>query len=126
MNYSREVLRVLYYGALPGSASHAYGAHYVLRKDPAAPRGRLVLHYNVTVPLGLPGDRFFISSDLQGNEEHSWSTDVNLQLGMNLGEPSKQVFLQKLVLEFYDGYSRQGQFHEKRERHLSLGIIAHL
>jgi len=126
MNYSREVLRVLYYGALPGSASHAYGAHYILRKDPAAPRGRLVLHYNITVPLGRPEGRFFISSDLQSNEEHSWNADANLQFGMKLGDRSKQVFLQKLVLEFYYGYSRQGQFYDKRERHLSLGIIAHL
>lgn len=126
MNYSREVLRALYYGALPDSASHAYGAHYIVRKDPAGPRGRLVLHYNVTVPLGPPGGRFFISADLKSNEEHSWSADANLQMGMKLGDPSKQVFLQTLVLEFYDGYSRQGQFYDKRERHLSLGIIAHL
>lgn len=126
VNYSREAVRLLYYGTLPGALSHAYGAHYILRKDPAAPRGRLVLQYNLAVPLRLLGGRFFINSDLQCNEEHAWNTDVNLQFGIKLGDETKQLFLPKLVLEFYDGYSRQGQFYDKRERHLSLGIIAHL
>lgn len=123
INYSREVVRVLYHRTLARSINQAYGAHYILRKDPETPRGSLILQYNITAPLG---GRFFASSDLQCSEEHSWNTDVNLQVGLKLGKEEKQVFLQKLVLEYYTGYSRQGQFYDKREQYISLGIIAHI
>lgn len=126
INYSREVLRVLYYGTLSESVSHAYGAHYILRKDPETPRGRLALQYNIMVPFRFIGGRFFAGSDLQCNEEHSWNTDVKFQFGLKLGRETNQIYLQKLTLEYYDGYSRLGQFHDKRERYISLGIIAHI
>ncbi|PIU18721.1 MAG: hypothetical protein COT18_09935 [Elusimicrobia bacterium CG08_land_8_20_14_0_20_59_10] len=123
INYSREVLRVLYHPPLSGAFAQAWGAHYILRKDPGTPRGRLALQYNIAVPLGA---RFSANSDLQFNEEHAWTADFTLQLAVKLGGEAGQVFTQKLALEYYDGYSRQGQFHDRRERHVSIGIIAHI
>ncbi|HBA60707.1 MAG TPA: hypothetical protein DCZ92_07785 [Elusimicrobia bacterium] len=123
INYSREVLRALYFGSLSGSVTHAYGAQYILRKDPATPRGRLALQYDISAPLGK---RFLFDSDLLFNEEHDWAPDFTVQLGLKLGREAGQVFSQRLTLEFYDGYSRQGQFFDKRERHISIGITAHL
>ena len=126
INYSREVVRLLYYGTLSGAVRHAYGAHYILRKDPVAPRGRLALQYNVAIPFRFIGGRFFANSNFKCNEEHAWNMDVNVQFGIRLGKETNRIFSQKLILEFYNGYSRLGQFYDKRERNISLGIIAHI
>ncbi len=126
INYSREIIKALYHQSLPRNATHTFGAHYIIRKDPEIPHGRLALQYDISVPFKFMGGSLFANSDIQCNQEHNWNADVSLQISLRLGRETGQIFSQKLTLEFYDGYSRQGQFYDKRERYISLGIIAHI
>jgi len=128
-NYSREVVRLLHFKELHKDLNLAYGVHYIPRRVPSKPEGNFILQADLSYTKELLGRDFFLNTDLKVKEEHDWGADINIQLGIKLGNHEKgwlSPYSQMLVLEYYDGYSYLGQFFYKKDRYLSFGIIAWL
>lgn len=128
-NYSREVLRLLHFKELAKGMNLAYGLHYIPRRNPSEPDGKFILQADLSYTKDILGRDFFVNTDIKVKEEHDWGADLNIQLGMKLGNHEKGLlspYTQMLVLEYYDGYSYLGQFFYKKDRYVSFGIIAWL
>jgi hypothetical protein len=72
----------------------------------------------------LPGlrGRPFVGLDLKSFEEHDWSIDRSLKLGMQFDAPHSDHYL-RLLVEGYRGYSPHGQFYSDRISYLGVGVL---
>lgn len=120
IDYSREFWEVL--GAYEISAFRFYGgfiwAYHVLPKV-----GPWTMHFGAEW-FGTPFHKSiypYAAVDLKSRQEVEWSTDVNIQVGLIVGNHKTQGM--RLTLEFFDGHSNQGQFFERKERDLNLVVF---
>lgn len=60
----------------------------------------------------------FIALDVKTRQELGWDPAFNLQAGLVVGQ--SRVRRMRFGLEFFDGFSNQGQFLARKERDLSL------
>jgi hypothetical protein len=130
INYSREVLRLLHYFSIYDICNVAYGSYYVVRKDPLYPAGRFILQANINLNAYFNNYNIFYNTDIKSKQENNWSPNLNFQLGIQFPKISYEnallAFIQSIVIEYYNGYSYMGQFSDKKEQYLSIGIIATL
>ncbi len=130
INFSREVLRLLWHGKLNEHWKLAVGPHFILRKDPVQPKGFLVGQVDLSYRKPMGKRVLFAGMDLKVREELIESPDLNIQVGYELTKSENDTpFMgvrQALVLEYFQGHSRMGQFFTSKERYLSVGILAWL
>jgi len=106
-----------------------YGGGEVLLHREPADLDRLMAHAGIEYfgrnPARLlPGlrGRPFAGLDLKSFQEHDWSIDSSLKLGMQFDAPRSDNYL-RLMLEGYRGYSPHGQFYDDRISYLGLGVL---
>ena len=64
-----------------------------------------------------------IGADIKSRQETSWKTDVSLRSGIQFHKKlinSREYSLQ-IMLEYFNGYSPNGQFYERQIKYLGLG-----
>ena len=60
--------------------------------------------------------------DVQHRAYTNWNADVSLRGGLDFAEPSRYVHRMQVLLEYYDGGSRNGQFYPDRVRTVGVGL----
>ena len=60
-------------------------------------------------------------TDLKTREEASWETDVSLQAGFQFESEKTAWNDLQVTLQYFNGYSPNGQFYDRRIEYLSLG-----
>jgi hypothetical protein len=63
--------------------------------------------------------------DVQHREESDWNADLSLRAGVEFQNPDTTSPRLQLLLEYYDGYSPNGQFFNRVIQYLGLGIHLH-
>ncbi len=100
------------------------GGEYLIHREPED-LDRAMLHggveYHGTRPwfgLGFP----VAGLDLKSFEEHDWSVDAALSVGLHAGEsPSAERYL-RVMAEGYKGFAPHGQFYRDRISYLGVSI----
>ncbi len=106
-----------------------YGGGEVLLRRKPADLERLMAHAGIEYFSGsattlLPGlrGRPFVGLDLKSFDEHDWSIDRSLKVGMQFDAPHSDHYL-RLSVDGYRGYSPHGQFYSDRISYLGLGVL---
>ncbi len=74
---------------------------------------RTFLH-NRLKPLG--------GADFRNWEENGWNTDVSIRAGVQLQSDKEEQRRIHFMLEYFDGYSPNGQFYKDSVRFIGLGV----
>ena len=105
----------------------AYGGFgYLIHVEPEG-IDRGMIHYGLeyTSPVTLDQRGFvrpLAAADLQHRDETGWNLDASVRGGIEVADPSRYVNRMQLLVEYYDGYSPNGQFFDDRVRTLGLGL----
>ncbi len=64
-----------------------------------------------------------IGADFKSREETSWKTDVSLRSGIQFNKKliNNREYSLQIMLEYFNGYSPNGQFYERQINYLGLG-----
>jgi hypothetical protein len=121
IDYSREALRVLWSHHF--DLLRLYGGPTInFRSDPNSLQGRLSLQLGAERTFLVWGERLYGAVDLQSKQENDWYVNLSVQFGLDIGAPEETVNRQRLFLEFFQGFSNMGQFHNEREFYIMFGI----
>ncbi len=123
INLSFEALELL--GSLEGSRWRGYlGGEYLIHREPED-LDRAMLHggveYRGTRPwlgLGFP----VAGLDLKSFEEHDWSVDAGLSVGLHAGDSVSAERYLRVMAEGYKGFAPHGQFYKDRISYLGVSI----
>jgi hypothetical protein len=66
--------------------------------------------------------RFLGAIDLKSFEEHGWSVDTSLKLGLEFGPPDPGRRRLRLMAEGFNGFAPHGQFYDARISYYGLGL----
>ena len=99
------------------------GAGYIVHKEPDD-----LEPWSIQYGFELKSDKKYWSSvspvagvDFKSREESDWDTDVSLQAGVQF-ESEKTVWNDlQITLQYFNGYSPNGQFYDRAIEYLSLG-----
>jgi hypothetical protein len=123
INLSFESLEMLFSYEWQGLRAYG-GGEYLLRRDPGDLE-RASLHGGFEYRRGQPtlfGGRLVGGLDLKSWQEHDWSADASLKLGLEFGanEPGRRRL--RIMAEAYDGYAPHGQFYDDEISYYGLGL----
>lgn len=123
INLSFESLELL--GAYRWHGWRAYGGgEYLFHREPAdlKPGGlHAGLEYRGQRPL-LWGGRLVAGLDLKSWQEHNYSVDRSLKVGLEFGATQPGRRRLRVMAEAYRGYAPHGQFYDDKLRYLGLGV----
>ncbi len=123
INLSFESLEFL--GSYDWRGVRAYlGGEYLFHREPAdlKPAGfHGGLEYRGKVPL-LFGGRLVGGLDLKTWQEHDYSVDTSLKVGLEFGATQPGRRRLRIMAEAYHGYAPHGQFYDDKIRYLGLGV----
>ncbi len=100
------------------------GGEYIFHREPAdlRPGGlHAGVEYRSKQPL-LYGGRLIGGLDLKSWEQHDWSVDASLKLGLEFGTTQPGHRRMRLIVEAYDGHAPHGQFYETEITYYGLGV----
>ena len=126
VNVSYEAVdALLSYELLHGLRIYGGFAYLIHVQPEGIDRG--LIHYGAEYvsPITLDGRGFVrpvIAADLQHRDETGWNLDASVRGGIEVADPSRYVNKMLLLVEYYDGYSPNGQFFDDRVRTLGLGL----
>lgn len=125
INLSYEAIDLLLSHELPLGFRAYGGGSYIFRIQPSGIRPwafQTGLEY-VGEPLGLPiPTRPVAAVDMQIHEEGNWSTNVAPVFGVQFGDPKADRRNLRLLLQYFNGKSPNGQFFERHIEYLGLGV----
>ena len=121
IDYGRETIRFLW--------SHEWnrfrfygGPSYHIHALPEELDRKLWLQAGAEYRFFIKNRPLFIAGDFQSREEHDWSVNASGQIGFELGNPEKTSNRQWIFGEAFAGYSNMGQFWDRWERYLMIGV----
>jgi len=121
IDFSRETLRLM--GSWERGPLRLYGGPaLVVRSDPETAESDLILQAGTEYRQTVMGVPCYAAVDLQSKEENDWAANVAVQVGVELGDPQSVLKRQRLFLEYFNGHSSMGQYHEEHEAYVLLGI----
>lgn len=122
INLSFESLELLFSYEWRGLRGYL-GGEYLIDRDPSdlEPGGlHGGLEYRGRRPL-LFGGRLASALDLKSWEEHDWSVDASLKVGLEFGTAQPGHRRLRLMAEAYDGHAPHGQFYQEEISYFGLG-----
>ena len=121
INFGREAVRVL--------LSHDFGNLRIyagpttnMTASESFLRGKTALQAGAEYRCRQWGRLMYAALDAQANEETNWRPGVTGQLGVQLTDGPTMRRSARVFLEFYNGYSRMGQFWNVYESFVMLGV----
>jgi hypothetical protein len=128
LNLSYEAFDAKVSYELFGDVLRVYGGGgYLLAREPGDLKpGSLQWGVEFRSPWPAPGAGFrpIAAADVQNREENSWHVDLSLRAGVEvpgvLGDRKLQF-----LLEYFRGYSPNGQFYREKVEYLGLGVHFH-
>ncbi|MEZ4282723.1 MAG: DUF1207 domain-containing protein [Myxococcota bacterium] len=124
VNLSFEVLDVLV-SFEPWRWLRLYGGGgVILHREPALERGLLQGGVEISSPRAFANGylRPVAALDVQSREESDWAPDFSLRAGVQIEHPALEDRRVRLLGEFYDGRSPNGQFFERDIRTVGIGL----
>lgn len=124
VNLSFEVLDVLV-SFEPWRWLRLYGGGgVILHREPALERGLLQGGLEISSPRAFANGylRPVAALDVQSREESDWAPDFSLRAGVQIEHPALEDRRVRLLGEFYDGRSPNGQFFERDIRTVGIGL----
>jgi hypothetical protein len=64
--------------------------------------------------------------DIQNREQNDWNADVSMRAGVQFETLSILDRRVQLLLEYFNGYSPNGQFYREKVEYIGLGIHFYL
>jgi len=103
------------------------GGGYIFRRDPSSLKPGSV-HYGLEFRSPWPGPAArwhpIAAVDIKNHEENGWNADLSLRGGIQLdGVLMTRNF--QLLLEYFRGYSPNGQFYKQKIDYIGLGAHFH-
>jgi len=100
------------------------GGGFLFDREPDLDRGLLQAGIELAGPtaLALGYLRPIAALDVQSREESDWRPDFSLRAGLQLEHPSLEDRRLRLLGEFYDGRSPNGQFYERDIQTIGIGL----
>lgn len=101
------------------------GGEYLIRREPDDLKRGIAhagLEYRGLAPVGDLGG-LVGGIDVQAMEEHDWSTDISVKLGLQLQRPNPSNRRIRLLLEGFKGHSPYGQFFRDRIAYYGIGLF---
>jgi len=101
-----------------------FGGEYIFHRNPAdlKPKGlHAGLEYRRLQPI-LSNGRLVAGLDVKSWEQHNWSADTSLKVGLEFGAMKHGQRRLRLMAEIYDGHSPHGQFYETEISYYGLGV----
>lgn len=96
------------------------GAGYLLHSDPDLKRKHLQGGVEYVRPHTLRDLDFIAALDIKASEELDWKSSLSYQAGFEFRGTSQRRL--RLVLEYFEGHSPNGQFYRERLRYTGLGL----
>ncbi|MEZ4282343.1 MAG: DUF1207 domain-containing protein [Myxococcota bacterium] len=124
VNLSFEVLDVLV-SFEPWRWLRLYGGGgLILHREPALERGLLQGGIELTSPRAFASGylRPVVALDVQSREESDWDPDFSLRAGVQIEHPALEDRRIRLLGEYYDGRSPNGQFFERDIQTVGIGL----
>lgn len=101
------------------------GGGLLLRREPEdLGRGSLQAGFEVRGPWEFVRFRPVGGVDLQSREYAGWAVDVSIRAGVELASSESYRRFQ-LLLQYFDGYSHDGQFLRERAGYFGVGLHLH-
>ena len=125
VNLSYEAIDLLLSYELPLGFRTYGGAGYIFRVEPSDIRPwslQAGLEY-LGDPLDFPlPTRPVAAIDLQIHEEGNWSTNVSPAVGLQFGDDRGDRRNLRLLLQYFNGKSPNGQFYDRHIQYIGLGV----
>ncbi|MDD3813848.1 MAG: DUF1207 domain-containing protein [Desulfocapsaceae bacterium] len=100
------------------------GGEYLIHKEPSDLKP-LSAHWGVeyrgSTPLGWNG-RPIAGVDIKNLEEHEWTNDTSVKIGLEFGNPNPGQRRLRLMAEWYKGFDPHGQFYNNKVEYYGLGL----
>jgi hypothetical protein len=117
----------LSYEAVDAAASYEWeqwrvylGAGYIFHSEPELEPGTAQVGVEYLRPRTAGELDFIAAVDIRAAQELDWSSSVSCQAGFELTSPTARRV--RLMLEYFDGHSPNGQFYQERLRYSGLGL----
>jgi hypothetical protein len=121
-NYSFEAVRLLYSEFFASQLRLYGGVETIVHGDPKEIDLRTSFRVGGDWHLQALKPELYIATDIEAKQVHGWTPNASLQIGYELGDLTSLQKRQHLFVNFFHGYSPQGQFYKDRETAISLGI----
>jgi hypothetical protein len=126
VNLSYETVDVVASHELPAGFRPYAGGSYLLAAEPADLES-WTLHYGLEwrgqQPFGAGAGMWPVAAvDCKQRQENDWGLDASVRAGVVFEDVGRQSQRLAVLLEWYDGYSPNGQFYTDRVQFLGLGV----
>jgi hypothetical protein len=121
IDYARETVRLLWSRTWDNFRFYA-GPSFNIHALPSDIEHRFTIQSGAEFDFPVLGRPMFIAADFQSRQEHDWSINSSLQIGMDLGNPVVTSNRQWLFAEFFSGHSNMGQFWDVWETYQLIGV----
>lgn len=101
-----------------------FGGEYLIHREPADLKRASAhggIEFRTTRPVWYSG-HWVGGVDVKAWEEHDWSRDVSVKVGLEFGAYQPGQRRVRLMLEGYDGYAPHGQFYSDHINYYGLGL----
>ncbi len=100
------------------------GGGLIVHREPALERGLLQGGIELTSPRAFASGylRPVAALDVQSREESDWAPDFSLRAGVQIEHPALEDRRVRLLAEYYDGRSPNGQFFERDIQTVGIGL----
>ncbi len=121
--FSKEFVEVLTAFNVKGVRFYGGGIwdfHIVRNPSDLKSQSVLTLHYGIESIFLKPGQFIqpYIAADIKQKEEFNWHLDTNVQAGITIN--NRYLRRMRFAVEWYRGFSSQGQFFRRKENDLNL------
>jgi hypothetical protein len=100
------------------------GGGYIIRDEPEVHPLSAQAGVELKSPWGALGDlvRPVVAADLRWAEEDNWDLDISVRAGLLLANPGLSRLRLRLLFEYFQGHSPNGQFFERSIEYMGLGL----
>jgi hypothetical protein len=123
INLSYEAIELIYSREWHGWRVYG-GGEYLVHKEPEDLKPMSAhwgIEYRGSKPLVWNG-RLIGGVDMKCFEEHNWSIDTSVKVGLEFGNPNPGQRRLRLMAEWYKGYDPRGQFYNNKVDYYGLGV----
>ncbi|MDO8948143.1 MAG: DUF1207 domain-containing protein [Desulfocapsaceae bacterium] len=100
------------------------GGEYLIHKEPSDLKplsAHWGIEYRGSTPLMWNG-RPIAGVDIKNLEEHEWTNDTSVKVGLEFGNPNPGQRRLLLTAEWYNGFDPHGQFYNNKVEYYGLGL----
>ncbi|MBA3007108.1 MAG: DUF1207 domain-containing protein [Desulfocapsa sp.] len=100
------------------------GGEYIIHKEPSDLKplsAHWGIEYRGSTPLVWNG-RPIAGVDIKNLEEHEWTNDTSVKVGLEFGNPNPGQRRLILMAEWYKGFDPYGQFYNNKVEYYGLGL----